>query len=111
MSHYKNYLKEAFDKECFEDDDGYVVYYKLADSGLCYIEEIYVAPAVRGSGKDLYFENKAIEWAKENKCNGLLGSVNLGLSTKERSMVCLIKAGYKYSHTSSDRMYFTKGLL
>lgn len=111
MSHYAEYMKEAFGREVYEDESGFIVFFKLPElQNVCYIIEIFVAPAFRRMGTTARLEEIAIKWALENGCNKVLGSVNLKLSTPERSMSELIKAGYKFSHATAEFLFFVKDI-
>lgn len=110
MSHYAEYLKETGLREIIENDKGYIVFRILDGSMICYIEIIYVAPDFRKQGVTKELEDEVIKWAKEKKCSGLMGSVNVKLSTPERSMIELIRAGYRLSHANEEMIYFVKDL-
>ena len=111
MSHYAEYMKEAFGREVYEDESGFIVFFKLPElPNVCYIIDIYVAPTFRKLGTTARLEGIAIKWAIENGCDKLLGSVNVKLTTPERSMVELVKAGYKYSHAAGDFLFFVKNI-
>lgn len=110
MSYYADYMKEAFGREVYEDEYGFVSFYKVTNS-ICYIVDIYVAPSFRKQGHTARLEAIVVEWAKANGCDKLLGSVNLKINTPERSMAELIKANYKFSHASGDLLFFVKEIL
>lgn len=111
MSHYAEYMKEAFGREIIEDESGFITFHRLPDAlHICYFVDIYVAPAFRKQGHVVKLEGMATEWAKAQGCTKILGSVNMRLGTPERSMVEMIKLGYKLSHVNGEMIYFYKDI-
>lgn len=111
MSHYADYLKEAFNREVIEDERGFISFYILPEMPtVCCFLDIYVAPKFRGMDEANTLEELAIDWAREHGCQKVLGSLNMKISTPERSMKKFLKYGYKLSHVNGDFMYFIKDI-
>lgn len=110
MSFYADYLRESKLQEIIENEKGFVVFRLLPGTQLCYIETIYVAPQFRKQGVTKELESAVIEWARQYGCTGLMGSVNVKLSTPERSLMELLRAGYKLSHSNEEMIYFVKDI-
>jgi GNAT superfamily N-acetyltransferase len=109
-SHYALYMLEAFGKIVIENEEGFIMFWQPSGTTICYIEDIYVAPAYRQTGVTAKFELEAIDWAKARGLTHLMGSVNMRISTPERSISELRKAGYKYSHMENNILYFLKSI-
>jgi len=103
-------MKEAFNREVYEDETGFISFQKVKGLPMCYEVDIYVDPEFRGTGAVKKLESVAIDWAKKNGCNSMLTSVNKDITTPERSIVEIIKAGYKYSSTKENLLYFVKDI-
>jgi hypothetical protein len=105
---FSQYISETFGKRIIEDEHGYATYYRIPDTSLCYIEDIFVVPEQRQNKKATSYEVEVTKWAQSNGCTHLLGSVNTRISTPERSLLMLLHSGYKFSHIDGHVIYFSK---
>lgn len=111
MSHYADYMTETFGKRVIEDKHGFALYWQIPNTEICYIEDIYVAPDARKDGAHLFYEKYIINWAKEQGCKHMYGSVNMKTSVPELNMSRLLKAGYKLAYVEGNLIYFSKELI
>lgn len=93
MSLYADYIKERENKECIDNEYGFITY-KIsgADS---YIVDFYVRPEYRRTGKGTELANLAAEAAKASRCTRLLGSVIPDTNNSTESMKALMWYGFK----------------
>jgi GNAT superfamily N-acetyltransferase len=107
---WADYIKETFGKEMLQTEYGFATFYIVPETTVCYIEDIYVIPELRKSKIGSELEAEITIWAKERKCTELMGSVNLTITTPERSMAVLISRGYKLTSATPTMLYFRKQL-
>ena len=111
MSPYAKYMKEAFGREVIEDESGFISFYALPEAPqVCYMVDVYVEPEFRGKRESEALQEKVIAKAREMGCTKAMGSVNVKLSTPEKSMSIFLKYGYKLSHLNGDLIFFFKDI-
>lgn len=110
MSLWADYIFESLGKQMLESEKGFITFFILPGTQVCYIEDIYVAPEFRNSSEASTMEKAAINWAQEQKCVEVMGSVSLASKTPERSISYLIESGYKLSSATSSALYFKKNI-
>jgi GNAT superfamily N-acetyltransferase len=104
------YIKETLGKEMIQTDKGFATFFIVPGTSVCYIEDIYVLPEHRKSDITTEMENSVKKWAVERGCTELMGSVNLSISTPERSLQILLHRGYKLSQVTPSMIYLKKKL-
>lgn len=112
MSLYSKYIKELKGFETIEDVDGFITYEFLEEGNekWCYIEELYVVPEKRKSGKVVEFADAVSKIAIENGCNKLLGSIVPSLPGAHRRMEVLMSYNFKLYSSQDNLIYLIKEL-
>ena len=107
MSLYADYLKEREGRETVEEQDGFATYcYPSAQ--VCYLVDIYVAPAARRQGLASKLADRVCEIAKAKGATALLGSVQPDLPSAAESMKALLGYGMRPTHIAGNLVYFVK---
>lgn len=106
MSLYGDYLKEAFDMGYLEDETGFATF-KIVKRE-CYVETVYIKPEHRSVSASGKIVDKVVEKAKELECNYLLTTINTTVKIPERSMMAILKYGFKFHSSDSDKIVFYK---
>jgi GNAT superfamily N-acetyltransferase len=110
MSMWADYIKETLDKEMLELEEGFVTFFKVPGTTVCYIEDIYTRPEFRRQNITKKLEDLVIKWAKFNGCTQLMGSVSLNRRGTERSVQGLISSGYIISDLADKMIYLKKNI-
>lgn len=110
MSHWADYIAETADKRMLEDENGFATYFVVPGTQVCYIEDIYVVPEKRKSDVGTEYELAIRNWAVEQGCIELMGSVNLQSKNPERSVQVLLARGFKIAQVTPTMMYFKKNI-
>lgn len=94
MSLFTDYLKEREGKEVIEKDFGFCVYKVNKDH--TYLQDVYIVPEFRKSGKGRSFVDKMEEIAKENGHSVVITSFCLNANNWMQSKMSIQKCGFKY---------------
>lgn len=105
----KSYFKERAGKEVLEWKNGFTVY-SFPNDGICYIEDNYVEPHLRGKGIAKAMADEVAVIAKERHCTLLVGSVDLKSSAPADNMKVLLAYGMEPYHTEGSMVYFRKNI-
>ena len=108
MSHYLEYIKEREGKEVYETPYGFVIYELKPD--YCYIQDIYVVPAMRKAKVASHLADEVTALAKAKGCKHLLGSVDPRANNAHTSLLVLLGYGMRLYKTEKDIIYFVKGI-
>jgi len=110
MSLYAQYIKEIKSFEIIEDSEGFITYQFIEQEGQkwCYIEELYVIPEKRRTGKVVELADAVTLIAKQNNCVKLLGSIVPSLANSHRRMEILMSYNFKLHSSQSDLVFLTK---
>jgi GNAT superfamily N-acetyltransferase len=109
-SMFAKYVAETSGKLVIEDEAGFVMFYVLPGTDVCYLEDLYVDEPYRGTGVASVYHDKVMNWARSSNCKTLITSINTQISTPERSMSLILKHGFKFSHVKDHMIYFTKDI-
>lgn len=105
MELYKKYLAERDGAELYFDDTGFVTY-SIATPHFCYLSEIYIVKAKRGTRAALRMYNRIVNLAKEQKCNFMVGSVDISTNNWQLSENLMIKMGFTLTNVDGNMRYF-----
>lgn len=108
MSLWADYIKERLGHETIEYDWGFITFHVEQDK--CFIEDYYVKPAERRSGRAWSLADKVSEIVVARGCNLLVGYVWPGANGSEVSLQGMIKYGFKLHSTEGGRIILTKEL-
>ena len=108
MSLFADYINERGTKHIVESDKGFATY--LFDSGLCYIEDLYVVPEHRKSGEASRLADEISNIAKKKGCRQLLGSVVPTANGSTDSCKVLFAYGFRLLKTEHNQIWFIKDL-
>lgn len=106
MSLYADFLKETFNKNVYEDDQGFVSY--GIDKDECYIENVYIKPEFRGHDIAAQMVRVIEKIALEKGCKYLSTTVNVGANNKERSIKVILDYGFKFLTCNEYKLVFGK---
>lgn len=104
---YAQYIKEREEKDIIESDEGFATY-KIFDNGECYLQDIYVIPAMRKSGLATEMADKVVAIAKEKGCHTLIGSVCLDTNNTTRNMKVFLAYGMQIHKVIGSLIFLTK---
>lgn len=106
-SMYKDYIEsQGFDRHVYETEHGFLTYNKRDD--ILQLEEIYIKPEYRRKGFASKFYKEAERIGREMDCKELKGSIIIGSSNAEGSMICLLKNDFKLHYTDGFIIYLRK---
>lgn len=103
---FAQYIKEREGKEIVETDWGFATFKPMQD--WMYIEDIYIKPSERRSGKASFLADRVTEIAKNRGFSKLLGTVKPSATGSTESMKALLGYGFKLISAESDAIYFEK---
>ena len=107
---YAAYIKERENKDIIEYDNGFITY-QIFDTGICYIQDIYVIPEMRKSGLTAKMQSEVIEIAKTKKCHTLVGSVCLDTNDANRNLKILLSDGWQVDKIGGNMIYLNKQII
>lgn len=107
MSLWSDYLNEREGKEVIEHDSGFAVF-KLNEDETCYLEHIYVAPEVRGTGLASELADRVAKRARESGKSVLLGSVMPGATGATHSLKTQLTYGFKLDSIQGNLIVMSK---
>lgn len=112
MSLFAKYIKELKNFEIIEDSDGFITYQFMEqdEQKWCYIEELYVVPEKRKTGKVVELADAVTKIAIEAGCNKLLGSIVPSLQGAHRRLEILMSYNFKLYSSQDNLIYLTKEL-
>lgn len=102
------YIKERLNKNIIEDDNGFCTYIFLQDG--VYLEDIYVHPDHRQSGKASELADRIAEIAKEKGLKKMYGSVVPNAKFSTESLKVLLAYGFRLKSSEQNVIYFEKDL-
>lgn len=103
-SHYASYIYERLGKSIIEDDRGFATFSYIND--MCYIEDIYVAPAHRLQSVGSEYANQISNEARAKGATKLVGSVNLKAKNGTASMRALLAYGFELDFCDNNQMIY-----
>jgi len=103
MSHYSNYMEEAFGEIVVEDEYGFY-HYSLHDNYL-YINNFYVSPEYRGFKIAKRYIREMAQVAKIKKYKQIIGSVSLSNRQSEKVLMTYLRNKCKISATDEYFIY------
>jgi hypothetical protein len=106
MSLWKDYIKEKYNKDMLENDDGFVTYLIYTPNKELYIEDMYVRPDKRTAGTFTSFMKLLEPICFANGCDKLSCYVHLSANKPEDSIKWILKMGFKVSHATADNKIF-----
>lgn len=112
MSLFAKYIKELKNFETIEDEFGFITYSFLEEGRekWCYIEELYVVPEKRKTGKVVELADAVSKIAIENGCTKLLGSIVPSYSNSHRRLEILMSYNFKIHSSQDNLIYLIKEL-
>lgn len=110
MSLFADYIKEREGKNVIENDHGFASYSINKQTGVCYVQDIYVIPEKRSSGLALQMVNHIVEIAKRDGCKHLMGSVAPSAKNSQNSLRLLIEYGLRLHSSHDNIIFFIKDL-
>lgn len=109
-SNYAKYLLERANKFIYEDERGFAVYFFLPQSGICYIEDIFVDSNFRRKGVASFYADEITKIARAQGCTHLMGSVQPGVPGATESMKALLAYGFYLDSVDSKLVYLLKNI-
>lgn len=106
LSLYSDYILEREGRRCIEDSEGFVTFKILGKE--CYIQEVYIVPEKRRSGKGREFVNKVECVAKEKGCLILTTTVCPSTNNSTESITAILKTDFKLMKSELDLIWFAK---
>lgn len=108
MSLYSDYVNETGLKRIIEHESGFATYHLKGQE--CYIEDIYIIPAMRKSDCARTLAKEIEEVARASGCKYLTGSVNTSIKDPTTSMRVLLAYGFKFFRSDQQALFFIKEL-
>ena len=105
MSHYAEYIKEAFGEHVVEDENVFY-HYSFYDDYL-FINNLYVSPNNRGFKVAKGYIREMAKIAKIKKYKQLVGSVSLSNLKKEKVLTTYLRNKCKISSSNESFIYVT----
>lgn len=103
MSHYADYMKEAFGEHVVEDENGFY-HYSFYDDYL-FINNLYVSPSSRGFKVAKGYIRQMAKIAEIKKYKQLIGSVSLSNLKKESVLTTYLRNKCKISSSNENFIY------
>jgi hypothetical protein len=103
---YYQYIKERQGAEVIEDEQGFIVYRINGDE--CFIVDMNVAPAFRGSSRAGELIRELSEIAVLNGCKFLAGNVHICFENHPQVLAASFKQGFKIIAASGDVLTIAK---
>jgi len=108
VSIFKEYYHEKYGLKTLESTYGFICYNIKEET--CFIGEIFVKPERRGDNRGSVLADEIANRAKEAGCKFLTCTVQLAGKEPERSLVAIIKYGFKITDVVGTGLYLTKEL-
>lgn len=105
MSMWADYIKDRENKECIEDETGFVTYQVSGKD--CYIMDLYVRPQYRGRSSEVLMKI-LIGLIKEIGCTRLFASVVPTTKDPTRSIKCLLYLKFNLFSASENFILLMK---
>ena len=105
MSHYSNYMEEAFGETVVEDEYGF--YHYSLHSDCLYINNIYVSPEYRGFKIAKRYIREMAQVAKIKKYKQIIGAVSLSNKQSEKVLMTYLRNKCKISSADQYFIYVT----
>jgi ribosomal protein S18 acetylase RimI-like enzyme len=106
MKWYRNYAKEAFGKDCYEFQYGFIIYEVLKSAKEFHVADLYILPEYR---KTIHVK-KMIEGVKElarrYECAYISSCVNLQNKTADEAVQFNLRAGFHLFAAQSNVIWF-----
>lgn len=90
---YEDYALEARGESCFKTEHGFI-FYKY-EGNICFIGDMYVVPAKRGSGYAHIIMDLLADKAKRENCYSIIMHIWQSSYTKEQALKAALKNGFK----------------
>lgn len=105
MDLYKQYLKERDGAELHFDENGFVTF-SIKTDHFCYLSEIYVVKAKRGSMAAIRLYNLVLKAAVAQNCKALIGSVDITTNNWQLSEKIMKKMKFQLLSVDGNMRYF-----